>query len=321
MSHDENLIVGLQTADDAGVYRLNAETALVQTVDFFTPIVDDPYTFGQIAAANALSDIYAMGGRPLTAMNILCFPIDERGPQEAADIIAGGASKVAEAGAMLVGGHSVQDAEPKFGMAVTGLIHPGHVASNAGAQYGDLVVLTKPLGVGIIATAARADVCDSSVLQAGVQCMTALNSPAGRAMNELGIGPDLPIHAATDITGFGVLGHLLNIARASSVTIRLWADSLPVLPGVPALIHAGMVTGGAAANREFTDNVVHYDDNVSVVDRDILADPQTSGGLAIVVAPNQVNRLQQSLLESGAIIAVVIGEVTAKSKYPIEVCK
>ncbi len=301
------------------MYRLNDETALVQTVDFFTPIVDDPYTFGQIAAANALSDVYAMGGRPVTAMNILCFPIDERGPQEAGEIIAGGADKLQEAGAILVGGHSVQDSEPKFGMSITGLVHPEHVASNAGAQPGDLIVLTKPVGVGIIATAARADACDAAIYLRAIECMRSLNSPAGLSMTSLGIGTGLPVHAATDITGFGVLGHLLNVARGSDVSLRLWAGSLPFINGVEKLISAGMVTGGSVANREYTSTSVTYSSAVHEYQIELLTDPQTSGGIAIIVAPDSVEQLRSTLMAKGAIIAAVIGEVIPNSGCKLEV--
>ncbi len=282
--------------------------------------MDDAYTYGQIAAANALSDVYAMGGRPVTAMNILCFPIDDRGPEEAAEIIAGGASKVQEAGAVLVGGHSVQDSEPKFGMSVTGLIDPEHVASNAGAKPGDLIVLTKPLGVGIIATAARADACNPVVYQSAVECMKSLNAPAGAVMALLGIGDNLPVHAATDITGFGVLGHLLNVARGSHVSLRLWGSSLPTIAGVDTLIEAGLLTGGSVANRDYSANSVAFASDVHTNYVELLADPQTSGGIAIVVAPDSVDRLRTELLAHGALVADVIGEVLEPGEVEIEVC-
>ena len=308
---NENLLVGLTTGDDAGVYRISPNLALVQTLDFFPPIVDDPYLFGQIAAANSLSDVYAMGGKPLTAMNILCFPIRERGPEELAEILRGGAEKVAEAGASLVGGHSIEDDEPKFGLSVTGLIDPAHVATNAGAKPGDVIVLTKPLGTGIVTTAAKFGECDPKILALACRNMATLNANASLAMQAVGIGADLPVHAATDITGFSLLGHLYHLAKASGIGIELNAAAIPFLPNVREMAAAGNVTRGGKANRAYLSDAVKGAPALLENWLDLLTDPQTSGGLAICVAPDSLPRLLTELETRNVATRAVIGRVVA----------
>jgi selenide,water dikinase len=307
---DERLIVGIATGDDAGVYRMSDDVAVVQTVDFFTPIVDDPYIYGQIAAANSLSDVYAMGGRPITVMNILCYPIASRDINELGAILRGGADKIAESGAALVGGHSVDDPEPKYGLSVTGLIDPEHVATNAGAQAGDAIVLTKPLGTGIITTAAKFDACDNATLGAACDSMASLNSGAAAAMRSVGIGPN-GVHAATDITGFALLGHMYHMARASGVGMELDAAAIPLLPNTERLAEEGNVTKGGKDNGAYLGDRVRFDPNVSTPLKDVLLDPQTSGGLAICVDESRLADLLNALTEAGVSVQAVIGRVVA----------
>jgi selenide,water dikinase len=306
-SVSQALLVGFDTADDAGVYRLNETTALVQTVDFFTPIVDDPRWFGAIAAANSLSDVYAMGGEPITALNILCYPIRERPAEELHAILEAGAEKTREAGVALLGGHSVEDAEPKFGMAVTGLVHPEHIATNAGARPGDVIVLTKPLGTGIITTAAKFDECPAEVLEVACRSMAMLNRGAAAAMRMVGIGAELPVHAATDITGYGLLGHLFQMAKASRVGMELESSVLPLLPEVEHLAAAGNVTRGEHENRAYLGAHLEVAEGVAATRLSVMLDPQTSGGLAIVVAPEGVDALLEALRANGVANPVVIG--------------
>jgi selenide,water dikinase len=301
-----DLLVGLDTSDDAGVVRLSPELALIQTVDFFTPIVDDPYHFGAIAAANALSDVYAMGGIPLTALNIVCFPIKDLSPAVLGEILRGGADKLREADVHLAGGHSVDDPEPKYGLSVTGTVHPDHVATNAGARPGDQIVLTKALGVGILTTAAKSDALDANTLAAALASMSGLNRAAADAMRAVGIGSG-GVHAATDITGFGLLGHLSHVVRASRISIRLRSDDVPLLPRTLDLARAGFTTGGGAANAEYLADIVQYADAVSDELRAALVDPQTSGGLAIFVAESRRADLLRELAARGVGIQAVIG--------------
>ncbi len=316
---DANLIVGLTTRDDAAVYRLSDNLALVQTVDFFTPIVDDPYQFGQIAAANSLSDVYAMGGRPITALNILCYPIKDRDPHELAEILRGGADKVAEAGVALAGGHSVEDAEPKFGLSVTGLIDPAHITTNAGAQPGDVIVLTKPLGTGIVTTAAKFDDCDAATLDAACRSMATLNAGAAAAMRAVGIGPDLPVHAATDVTGFGLLGHLYHLAIASAVGLEIESAAVPALPEAERLAAAGNVTRGDRDNRAYLGERLRVEEKVALARLSLLLDPQTSGGLAICIAEAAMPRLLAELAANGVETRAVIGRVIASDVPAIRV--
>ncbi len=316
---DPNLLVGLITGDDAGIYRLTDDLALVQTVDFFTPIVDDPYLFGQIAAANSLSDVYAMGGKPITVMNILCFPIKERAVEELTEILRGGADKVAESGAALVGGHSVEDPEPKFGLSVTGLIEPARVTTNAGAQVGDVIVLTKPLGTGIITTAAKFDEATPDTLRAACLSMATLNAGAANAMRHVGIGPDNPIHACTDITGFGLLGHLFQLARASHIGLELDSRTLPALPDIEALVAAKNVTRGDRDNRDYLGEHLLVNSDVLPWRLSLMLDPQTSGGLAICVRPDALPALLAALAAEHTPAQAVIGRVVASPAPSVRV--
>lgn len=269
---DENVLVGFDTADDAGVYRLTPECALVQTVDFFTPIVDDPTTFGAIAAANALSDIYAMGARPLCALSIVAYPA--RGePEVLIEILRGGAGKMQEAGCVILGGHSVADEEIKFGYAVTGVVHPQRVRTNRGAMPGDTLVLTKPLGTGLIATAMKRGLADPAHVAAAVASMLELNRAASEAL------ADLNVHALTDVTGFGLIGHAREMAVASDVTLAIEQASVPLLPGALEYARAGAIAGGLKNNREFASCDVQVEAEMTPELLDVLYDPQTSGGL------------------------------------------
>lgn len=311
LPEDSDRLVGFGTSDDAGVYRLTPDLALVQTIDFFTPIVDDPYRYGQIAAANSLSDVYAMGGKPITAMNVLCYPIRDRDAEELAEILRGGADKVAEAGASLVGGHSIEGSEPKFGLSVTGIIDPAHIATNAGAQPGDVIVLTKPLGTGIVTTAAKFDDCTPDVLEAACQSMAKLNAGAAEAMRKIGIGADLPIHAATDITGFGLFGHLFHIAKASHVALEIDSQALPALPDISELIARKNITRGDRENKLYLGDAFEVAPDVEAWRISLVFDPQTSGGLAICVAPSALDALLAELRAQGTLVQAVIGRVVA----------
>jgi selenide,water dikinase len=271
--------------------------------------VDDPYWFGAIAAANSLSDVYAMGGTPLTALNIVCFPIQELPGEILAEILRGGSDKLREAGVHLAGGHSVDDPEPKYGLSVTGTVHPTRVAKNAGARPGDLLVLTKPLGTGILTTAAMRDALDPETQRTAVETMATLNRAAAEAMQAVGIGPDGAVHAATDITGFGLLGHLSHVARASDVSLRIDVGAVPLLPRAREMAAAGFTTGGGAANADYLEEMVAFADAVPADLREVLLDPQTSGGLCIAVAPDRVGALLGELAARGVMTRAVIGEV------------
>ncbi len=290
--------------------RLSPELALIQTLDFFTPIVDNPYDFGRIAAANVLSDVYAMGGTPLTAMNILCFPINELPGEVLADILRGGADQLKLAGVHLAGGHSVDDPEPKFGLSVTGTVHPERITTNAGARPGDVLVLTKPLGTGILMTAAKFDKLDDDTLQLAVDSMAALNAAAAEAMREVGIGL-FGISAATDITGFGLLGHLSHIARQSGVQLRLESAAIPLLPRARELAAAGFVTGGGVSNADYLTELVTFTPSIPPDMREVLFDPQTSGGLCIAVAAEKLEALLAALQARGVETRAVIGRIEA----------
>jgi selenide,water dikinase len=270
-----DLLIGFETSDDAGVFRLSATQALVQTMDFFPPIVDDPYAYGQIAAANALSDVYAMGGTPLTAMNISCFDPEVILPEVWAETMRGGSDKVAEAGAVLVGGHTVVDPQPKYGLAVTGVVDPREMFSNASAEVGDLLLLSKPLGTGIITTAAKSDAADAEELDAALGVMRMLNRSAAESAARAGV------RCATDITGFGLVGHLSHVARASNLTIEVEWRRLPLLPGVRRLVEQGYTTAAGERNREFLGARLEWSEDVPEWIRQVVCDPQTSGGLAV----------------------------------------
>jgi selenide,water dikinase len=311
--NDPNVLVGFDTADDAGVYRISATEALVQTVDFFTPIVDDPFTFGQIAATNSLSDVYAMGGRPLSALAIVCFP--EKGDLDILQqILAGGLSKMMEAGCAVIGGHSVRDPEIKFGYAVTGMIHPEKVWANANAQLLDALILTKGLGTGVISTAIKRGEAMQSWIDSAVQSMTTLN---GRAA-EIAAAGKFVVHAATDITGFGLIGHAREMAVGSGVSIRIDSARVPLLEGALDCVRSGFVPGGLRNNRDFAECHVSYAENVPEEIRTILFDPQTAGGLLLSVARADTNALLAALNNAG-VPAVEIGEVLPAGKPLIEV--
>jgi selenide,water dikinase len=311
--HDPNVLVGFDHADDAGVYQLTPEIALVQTVDFFTPVVDDPYAFGQIAATNSLSDIYAMGGRPLTALALVCFP-------EKADlsilerILAGGLSKMIEAGCTVIGGHSVRDEETKFGYSVTGLIDPKKVLANQGARPGDALILTKALGTGVISTAIKKGVAKQEWIDAAVASMTTLNKNAAELITSKGY----EVHALTDVTGFGLIGHGREMAQASNVGLRLFSNNAPLLPGAVECARDGHIPGGLKANREFAECMVEYEAEISDELKALLFDPQTAGGLLISVAATQSRNLIDDLRNLG-LPAALIGEVTQPEKPLIKV--
>jgi len=308
-----NLLVSGATMDDAGVYKLDSETALVQTVDYFTPMVDDPYIFGQVAAANALSDVYAMGGEPLTAMNITAFPTNCLSLDILREILTGGAEKVREAGAVIVGGHTIEDKEPKYGLAVTGLVHPDKIAGNSGAKPGDVVVLTKPLGTGIIATAIKGEIASPEAVKKAVENMTELNKTAAQTMQKIGV------HGCTDVTGFGFLGHAWEICAASGVTMEVESSLIPLLPDVFDLANMGIVPAGAKANLKYLQDKVEFE-GVSDTLQDILADPQTSGGLLITLPEDKGLQLIRELRNRGVLEANIIGTIT-ESKSPKVIVK
>jgi len=311
--HDPNVLVGFDHADDAGVYQLTPDTALVQTVDFFTPIVDDPYTFGQIAATNALSDVYAMGGRPLTALALVCFP--EKGDLAILErILAGGLSKMMEAGCTVVGGHSIRDDETKFGYSVTGLIHPSKVLTNGGAKPGDALILTKPIGTGVISTAIKKGKAEARWIEAAVQSMTMLN----KAPLELLKSNGYEVHAMTDVTGFGLIGHARELALASQVSLRIYSGSVTLLPGAVDCVRAGHVPGGLKANREFAECVVEYASGLSEELKTLLFDPQTAGGLLISVVADDAEKLVLDL-KNFRVPASYIGDVDPAAKPLIKV--
>jgi selenide, water dikinase len=310
---DPNVLVGFDHADDAGVYQIAPDIALVQTVDFFTPIVDDPYTFGQIAATNSLSDVYAMGGRPLSSLALVCFP--EKADLEILErILAGGLSKMMEAGCTVIGGHSIRDEETKFGYSVTGLIHPKKVLANKGARTGDALLLTKAIGTGVISTAIKKEKAKSAWVDAAVASMTTLNKRAADVL----AGKPYRVHAMTDITGFGLIGHAREIALASNVSFRISASRVPLLEGALECVRAGYIPGGLKANRDFAECVVHYEDGIPEEVRTLLFDPQTAGGLLIAVAADDVDQLARALTSAG-VAAVEIGQVIPATKPLISV--
>ncbi len=313
MEKDANLLVGRETSDDAGVYRLSGQVALVQTIDFITPIVDDPYDFGRIAAANALSDVYAMGGRPLTAMNIVCFPVKEMDKAVLGEILRGGLEKVHEAGAVLVGGHSVEDPEIKYGLSVTGLVHPDRVLRNSGAGPGDAFILTKPLGTGILATAIKAGLISDDARRQAIETMATLNRRAAEIMEAY------PVSSCTDVTGFGLLGHALEVATASKVAITLFARGVPLLPQVQDAVGMGLVPAGSFANRNFCEDKILGKERIDPVLLDILADAQTSGGLLISIPQEGASDLLAALRENGVADAAIIGSASACDTGLIEI--
>ncbi|WP_422657409.1 selenide, water dikinase SelD [Paenibacillus sp. EC2-1] len=298
-----NLLVGLDTSDDAGVYRLTDELAMVQTVDFFTPIVDDPYSFGQVAAANAISDIYAMGGKPLTALNIVAFPITTLDKQVLSDILRGAGDKLKEAGVTLVGGHSIDDKEPKFGLAVTGIVHPDKIRTNAGAKPGDALILTKPIGVGILTSSIKKDLLSEEEISRVTSVMAGLNKTAAEVMDRY------DVHACTDVTGFGLMGHTLEMAKGSGTGIVIVKDDVPVLPRVREMAEAGVIPGGSKNNHAHVSGSVQFPEAMDDIDRLILCDAVTSGGLLIALDQEEALKLLQELQEAG-VEAGIIGRVT-----------
>lgn len=306
-----DVLVGFEHGDDAAVYRLDDRVALVLTVDFFAPIVDDPFTYGAIAAANALSDVYAVGGRPLTALNIAAFPRSL--PMDIpAEILKGGAAKVVESGAIIVGGHTIDDDEPKYGLSVVGVVEPGHQVQNSTAQPGDVLVLTKPIGTGVVTTALKNGNAVDDVLDAAVSSMLRLNRDAAQAMTKA------KANAATDVTGFGLVGHLMTMMRASGTTGNLIKSSIPILPGVNELLADGIAPGGTHRNIESCEDSVTWGDGIQETDRLLLCDPQTSGGLLISVPNASVDSLLRDLKDRG-ISGCVVGEVTTFKGFDVSV--
>jgi len=308
-----HLLVGTETADDAGVYQISDEMALVQTVDFITPIVDDPFLFGQIAATNAISDVYAMGGKPLTAMNIVGYPRRSLDISILTEILRGGLAKVHEAGAVLLGGHTVEDAELKYGLSVTGTVHPQRIVTNRGAREGDVLILTKPLGTGIIATAHKAEMAEDRIFQGAVASMVRLNGIASEAMGEY------DVHACTDVTGFGLLGHASGMAKGCGLSFRLFYPRVPILEGAREYAARGMVPGGAYCNQEFFLRQISISLKIPEPERIILFDPQTSGGLLIALPSSEGEKLLRTLRDKGIPGASLVGEVIPKEKYLITV--
>jgi selenide, water dikinase len=313
---DPNLLIGFDKADDAGVYQIAPDRALVQTVDFFTPMVDDPFIFGQIAAVNALSDVYAMGGSPLTALTLVCFP--EKGDLDVLGaVLEGGLSKMNEAGCTIAGGHSVRDPEIKFGYSVTGMVDPRRVLANSTAQPSDSLVFTKALGTGVISTAIKRNAARQEWIDAAVQSMTTLNRISAEIMTR----PEFSVHACTDITGFGLIGHLREMAQGAGVEITLEAQAVQALPGARDCIEGGFIPGGLKANQDFAECAAEFAEGVEPWLRTLLFDPQTAGGLLISVASEQAEPLVRALRDAGVSRAAVIGKVSPRSpeRRPIQV--
>ncbi len=307
VQNNENVIVGFDTADDAGVFRLTDETALVQTLDFFTPISDDPYIYGQVVAVNSLNDVYAMGGTPISALSIVCFP--QKGDFDVlGEILAGGQAAMNAEDVVVLGGHSVDDAEMKFGYAVTGVVHPQKVITNAGAKPGDVLILTKPIGTGAINTAVKNGKASEAAIEAVVKAMTTSAAEASKAMVEIGA------NACTDITGFGLLGHAFEMAKASDVTFEIDSRAVPLLPDVLELIELGMLTRGDKNNRVYVGESIRFSDTVSSTMQSALFDPQTAGGLLISLDPASAQEYLDRVADAN-----VIGSVSAKSNLLIEV--
>lgn len=301
----------MERAEDAGVYKLSDDLALVQTLDFFTPIVDDPYTFGQVAVVNALSDVYAMGGKPLTAMNIVCFPVKKMDMSILQEILVGGLDKMREAGVVLLGGHSVEDNELKYGLSVTGVIHPQEVILNTGARAGDLLVLTKALGTGIINTALKGGLANEQAVAKAIECMAALNMKAAELMTKV------EVHACTDVTGFGLLGHACEMIEGTGVGMVIYSSSVPILPETEEYARIGLIPGGTIRNRDFRLHMIETATDISDVQMLILFDAQTSGGLLISVPESEAKPLVERMHEQGILDAAVIGKIVDKPKGKI----
>jgi selenide,water dikinase len=303
----------MERAEDAGVYKLSEELAIVQTLDFFTPVVDDPYIFGQVTAANALSDVYAMGGRPLTAMNIVCFPVKTMDMAILKEILSGGLDKLREAGVTLVGGHSVEDQELKYGLSVTGIIHPAKVILNTGARAGDKLLLTKPLGTGIINTALKGGLADERAVSRAIECMITLNRKASELMMEV------DVHACTDVTGFGLLGHACEMIEGTDVGMVIHSSSVPLLPDTEEYARMGLIPGGTIRNRDFRLPMIEPATEISDERLLILFDAQTSGGLLISVPGEEADMLLQRMHEEGIQEATLIGEIVTEPEGKIKV--
>jgi selenide, water dikinase len=297
------VLLGLESPDDAGVYQITDDIALIQTVDFFTPVVDDPYWFGQIAVANALSDVYAMGGVPITAMNLVAFPVKDMDLSVLKEILRGGMDKLTEAGASLVGGHSVEDKELKYGLSVTGIIHPDKILAKKGFLPGDKLVLTKPLGTGIINTAIKGGLASDAIIEKATKMMARLNRTAADVMRSW------RVHACTDVTGFGMLGHLCEMVVGSGYGVELYNEDTPSYPEAREYAAMGLVPAGTYQNRKFREAFVDFDEAVDLIAQDILFDAQTSGGLMIMVHPDDAQKLVEDLHAKGEEDAVIIGEV------------
>ena len=308
---DPNLLVGLERGDDAAVYRLNDELAIIQTIDFITPIVDDPYTFGQIAAANALSDVYTMGGRPLTAMNVVCFPIKNQQISVLSDILRGGFDKLREAGVALVGGHSVEDNELKYGLSVTGVVHPARIITKEGAEIGDKLILTKPLGTGLVSTALKGGLAGEEAVGRITSSMITLNRRASELMLEAGV------HACTDITGYGLLGHACGMIEDGQLGMELHVGAIPLFPEAKEFAQMGLAPAGTHRNREFRLNMIEQAYEIGDDIWSILFDPQTSGGLLISVPGKKAEALLQNLRQNGIEDAAIIGAVIGEQKGKI----
>ena len=306
--------MGLKRADDAGVYKVTDDIAIIQTVDFFTPIVDDPYWFGQIAAANALSDVYAMGGVPKTAMNLVAFPLDDMDMSVLREIIQGGLDKMKEADVVLVGGHSVKDKELKYGLSVTGFVHPNHIFTKNDLKDGDQLIQTKPLGTGIINTAIKGGFASHEIIEKITGLMAALNREAAEAMKSVSptLSGNKSVHACTDITGFGLLGHLAEMVVDSGLGVRLLADKIPVLPETFKYAGMGLVPAGGKKTREFREAMIEFSPSVDDLLKDILYDPQTSGGLLICVDKEKADELVDELRKRGVETRAIIGEVSSQ---------
>jgi selenide, water dikinase len=303
-----DMLVGTETSDDAGVFRLRPDLAIVNTVDFFTPIVDDPYTFGQISATNSLSDVYAMGGEPKTCLNLVCFPKGKMDIEILGEILKGGADKVKESGAVIIGGHSIIDEEIKYGLAVTGIIHPDKIYRNVGVQEGDALILTKPLGTGIITTALKKGKAAEESVDEAVRAMTTLNATASNVMRKYAV------HACSDITGFGILGHGLGMASGSGVTLVIESARLPLLHDAIRLAEKGYITGGCKRNREFLQDKITFEKSIRQGLIEVALDPQTSGGLLIAVARRHASQLLEELKSAGIDAATEVGYATSLQK-------
>nr|WP_320024727.1 selenide, water dikinase SelD [uncultured Acetobacterium sp.] len=305
---DKNLLIGMENSDDAAAYAINEKQILLQTLDFFTPVVDDPYLFGQIAATNSLSDIYAMGGKPLIALNIVCFPVCED-PRILGEILRGGMDKIKEAGALLVGGHTIDDKEPKYGLSVSGLVEPGKLRGNCHAKAGDILILTKPIGLGIINSAVRAGVASEESSRIAVETMRTLNKRACEIM------ANYDVHGCTDITGFGLGGHTMEMAKASRVSISLYYSQLPIIPEAEKFADMGIVPSATYHNREHCSG--SYTSELPVLGEDLVFDPQTSGGLLISISPEQGEELYQELIESLGSYVRIVGKIEGKRDFDL----